>query len=472
MGISATVVSAADSTTVIVDDGMTDEEYYSSFEHLDPDKVFDPNTNTGADKVSKPAGPDVFDKVPDESMAEEVVSEGNVSRNEMSEESDLDKTEESLETEDLEVIEEDTAIPESFEDEEGAGGETEEETNQADEDLLRDQEYFGAFTHLDPEAAFDPDAIPGAEKVSEPAGPDVFGAAARQSTIPGRWQQPYGDYRYRYVHNDGTYTTNEWEWIDGYWYYFDANGFFKAGWIQYKGNTYYCNASGHMETGWVMVDGIYYFMANDGVRCYGWIFVDNDWYYMHPTTGQMQAGWIHTNGNTYFCNASGRMVTGWFELDDGFHYCSEDIYDGKLIDNKGTRMVADGLKYLGTPYVAGGSDLNNGIDNGRFVMKIHERQGISIPATPYEQFLKCTNHFTPDKLQPGDLIWGNSESDNLNHVLFYVGKIQMDGNNHGKAVLHAVPNFGDGNAHGVVLSDYNSSSAHHTLFTNYGSLWR
>ena len=149
MGISATVVSAADSTTVIVDDGMTDEEYYSSFEHLDPDKVFDPNTNTGADKVSKPAGPDVFDKVPDESMAEEVVSEGNVSRNEMSEESDLDKTEESLETEDLEVIEEDTAIPESFEDEEGAGGETEEETNQADEDLLRDQEYFGAFTHLD-----------------------------------------------------------------------------------------------------------------------------------------------------------------------------------------------------------------------------------------------------------------------------------------------------------------------------------
>lgn len=292
LAVSAATVYAVDATTEIVDDGLTEEEYYAGFTHLDPDKVFDPNADSGAEKTSKPAGPDVFDKKPDTTQTEKTAP----------------------------------ASGQEYSD--------------------KDKEYFESFEHLDPDKVFDPNANPGADKVSRPAGPNVFdhmnqdNSNLSETAVAAGWQQPYNDYRYRYVHEDGSYTTNGWETIDGERYYFDENGFFRSGWIQDNGATYYCNASGHMKTGWVMVDGIYYFMANDGVRCYGWIFVDNDWYYMHPVNGQMQAGWIHTNGNTYFCNASGKMVTGWFKLEDGYHYCNEDKNDGRLIDNAETRRIA------------------------------------------------------------------------------------------------------------------------------------
>lgn len=42
-----------------------------------------------------------------------------------------------------------------------------------------------------------------------------------------------------YCHQDGSYTTNDWEYIDGEWYYFDKDGWMLTGWLLYKNKWYY-----------------------------------------------------------------------------------------------------------------------------------------------------------------------------------------------------------------------------------------
>jgi len=49
-----------------------------------------------------------------------------------------------------------------------------------------------------------------------------------------------------YKHSDGSYTVNDWEKIDGEWYFFDCNGWMKTGWIVWKGKDYYLYGNGVM----------------------------------------------------------------------------------------------------------------------------------------------------------------------------------------------------------------------------------
>lgn len=49
-----------------------------------------------------------------------------------------------------------------------------------------------------------------------------------------------------YKHSDGSYTANDWEKIDGEWYFFDCNGWMKIGWIVWKGKDYYLYGNGVM----------------------------------------------------------------------------------------------------------------------------------------------------------------------------------------------------------------------------------
>lgn len=52
-----------------------------------------------------------------------------------------------------------------------------------------------------------------------------------------------------YQHEDGTYTTNGWELIDGCWYRFDERGYLmNAKWVFENGNLYYLGADGKMAT--------------------------------------------------------------------------------------------------------------------------------------------------------------------------------------------------------------------------------
>lgn len=65
------------------------------------------------------------------------------------------------------------------------------------------------------------------------------------TTIPGKWIQDATTKRWWYRHNDGSYTKDEFEYINGKWYYFDAEGWMADNrWIQVNGAWYYAEAGG------------------------------------------------------------------------------------------------------------------------------------------------------------------------------------------------------------------------------------
>lgn len=56
---------------------------------------------------------------------------------------------------------------------------------------------------------------------------------------------------------DGTYTTNNWQYIDEKWYYFDSKGYMVTGWIDWNDKSYYCDPeSGAMLVSMIVPDGL------------------------------------------------------------------------------------------------------------------------------------------------------------------------------------------------------------------------
>ena len=80
--------------------------------------------------------------------------------------------------------------------------------------------------------------------------------------VSGKWIKDSMGWWYR--HSDGSYTTNDWEYIAGEWYYFNKQGYMQTGWISVGGIRYYLNSSGAMQTGWVSVGGKWYYLNSSG----------------------------------------------------------------------------------------------------------------------------------------------------------------------------------------------------------------
>ena len=166
---------------------------------------------------------------------------------------------------------------------------------------------------------------------------------------------------------DNVYVVGEKK-IDGYWYYFDANGMMATGWtvqeakpdkqyyygadgkMQYgwltlenktyyfhpssgvmmkecerkiDGKYYYFNADGTMATGWTKQaarpDKIYYYNP-DGTMSYGEKKIDGHWYYFHERSGVMQTGWVNHHNHTYYYNADGTMYYGEKKISGHWYY--------------------------------------------------------------------------------------------------------------------------------------------------------
>lgn len=119
--------------------------------------------------------------------------------------------------------------------------------------------------------------------------------------------------KYWYRHTDGSYTKNDWEYIDGSWYFFDANGWMLSSqWLKWNGDWYFLNPSGVMHTGWLKDNGKWYYLSSRGIMQTGWVKPDSYWYYL-DSNGVMQTGWRKLNGSWYYFESNGKMKTGVFE---------------------------------------------------------------------------------------------------------------------------------------------------------------
>ena len=157
--------------------------------------------------------------------------------------------------------------------------------------------------------------------------------------------------RWWYCHRDGSYTKDDWEAINGVWYYFDQSGWMVTGWLKKPEGWYYLNPStGAMATGWASINGKWYFfnsagrmvtgwlsrssgwyyLSDSGAMVTGWLKKPEGWYYLNPSTGAMATGWANVNGKWYFLNSAGRMVTGWLKIGSTWYYLNpsgERAYD-------------------------------------------------------------------------------------------------------------------------------------------------
>lgn len=107
-----------------------------------------------------------------------------------------------------------------------------------------------------------------------------------------------------YQHADGTYTTHDFEEINGQTYYFDAHGYMLTGWQWLDGSWYYFNSSGHMMTGWQRIGSSWYYFNGSGHMMTGWQWIDGSCYYFYGSGVMAKGTWIDGN----YVNGSGIWV--------------------------------------------------------------------------------------------------------------------------------------------------------------------
>lgn len=88
--------------------------------------------------------------------------------------------------------------------------------------------------------------------------------------------------------------------------------------------------------------------------------------------------------------------------------------------DKGREIVEFALKYVGNPYVYGGSSLTNGTDCSGFSSSVYKNFGINIQRSSRSQYASNGISVSKANLEPGDLVfYGYNGS--VSHVAIYIG---------------------------------------------------
>lgn len=135
------------------------------------------------------------------------------------------------------------------------------------------------------------------------------------------WQN--NDNGYWYVREDGSYPKDQFEKIDGTWYYFDGSGYMLSDkWKKRPDGTwYYFDKSGEMATGWKKISEKWYYFKEDGAMVTGWVKYYDTWYYLDGKEGNMVS------------NIFVKSEKGWYYLKE----------DGTLADKPEFTVEPDGL---------------------------------------------------------------------------------------------------------------------------------
>ncbi|MDF2586994.1 MAG: hypothetical protein K0S41_835 [Anaerocolumna sp.] len=104
------------------------------------------------------------------------------------------------------------------------------------------------------------------------------------------------------------------------------------------------------------------------------------------------------------------------------------------------KIVNYALRFVGNPYVWGGTSLTNGADCSGYTQSIFRDNGIYIPRTSREQASGGGRVISINNMKPGDLIFYD-KAGTINHVAIYIGN--------GKVVAASSPETG------IKISNYN-----------------
>ncbi len=168
------------------------------------------------------------------------------------------------------------------------------------------------------------------------------------TTKAGKWIKESNG-KWWYKHTDGTYTKNDWEYINGYWYHFDSSGYMQTGWLKVDGKWYHLNSEGKMHIGWVKIGNYWYHFDSNGVRQTGWQKLNGNWYYFN-SDGIRQVGWVKVGNYWYHLDSEGIMQTGWQKLNGNWYYFNSDgvrQVGWQQVDGKWYHLNSEGIMETG-----------------------------------------------------------------------------------------------------------------------------
>ncbi len=107
----------------------------------------------------------------------------------------------------------------------------------------------------------------------------------------------------------------------------------------------------------------------------------------------------------------------------------------------GEKIVSAAYKYLGVPYVWGGTSRYNGMDCSGLTQKVFSKLGIRIPRTAAEQ-ARLGKYVPKNRLKPGDLLFFRTYAPYISHVGIYIGhdKFIQENYSAGKATITDLSN--------------------------------
>ncbi|MFJ7512715.1 lysozyme family protein [Peribacillus simplex] len=117
---------------------------------------------------------------------------------------------------------------------------------------------------------------------------------------------------------------------------------------------------------------------------------------------------------------------------------SEDV--SPLGEHAFNAIITEANKYLGWPYVWGGSDPHRGFDCSGFTQWIFAKVGIKLPRTAQEQY-DVSSKIPPSEVRPGDFIYftGTYETNKyITHVGIYIGDGKMFDSNGSGIGIHDI----------------------------------
>ena len=202
--------------------------------------------------------------------------------------------------------------------------------------------------------------------------------------------------RYFQVTGDGFYTsypgltmyiknnklvTDAWEYINGYWYYFDEDGWKVEGaryvdgahylfdsegrlvynnWCNVYGETFHSDAAGKVLTGYRYIDGKYYLFSEDGWLYGGGVVYDGGYTYLLHEDGSVYGyeftpyTWYKVDGEWYYYDADDFLweetkVIGGYEyaFDYNNQMVTDEYYDDYYFDRFGHKLMN---AWQNTPY--------------------------------------------------------------------------------------------------------------------------
>lgn len=129
----------------------------------------------------------------------------------------------------------------------------------------------------------------------------------------------------------------------------------------------------------------------------------------------LQSGWAKVT----YGNAEGYVSLDYLKVLSGENPSSRN----DAVSSKGEAVVELAKKYLGVPYVYGGSS-PSGFDCSGFVYFLYKNMGVTLNRVAADQMTNGT--WVPkNALQPGDIVGFANKSGYINHVGIYAGNGMM-----------------------------------------------